>query len=34
LELDGKTPVFPTPIKGTITATRITVDSTSDSNYP
>jgi hypothetical protein len=34
LELDGKTPIFPTPIKGKVTATRITVDSTSDPIYP
>jgi hypothetical protein len=34
LETDGKTPVFPTPIKGSVTATRLTIDSTTDPIYP
>jgi hypothetical protein len=34
LEVDGKTSIFPTPIKGKITAVRLTVDSTTDPIYP
>jgi hypothetical protein len=34
LEVDGKTSIFPTPIKGKITPTRLTVDSTIDPIYP